>query len=66
MFSRPSDIKCSFVGSNIVSFQIIQIAEVYSEPSQISTMELFEKIVNGFELLNIFTKSSILVIPTGL
>ena len=46
--------------------QIIQIAEVYSEPSRTSTMELFEKMVNGFELLNIFTKSSILDIPTGL
>ena len=30
--------------------------EVYSEPNQISKMELFVKIVNGFQLLLIFVK----------
>ena len=65
MFSRPSDIKCSFVCSNFVLFRIMQIAEVYSEPSQTSTMELFAKIVKGFQVLTIFLKSSILDIRLG-
>ena len=29
MFSRPSDIKCSFVSSYFVSFRIIRTTEVY-------------------------------------
>ena len=41
MFSRSSDIKCSFEYSNFVLFRIIRIAEVYSEPSQISTIGAF-------------------------
>ena len=59
MFSRSSDRKCSFEYSNFVLFRIIRIAEVYSEPSQISTMELFAKIVKGFQLFTIFIKSFI-------
>ena len=60
MFSRPSDIKCPFVSSNIILFRIIWTAEVYSELSQTSTMELFAKIGKGFQLLTIFIKSIIL------
>ena len=48
MFSRPSDIKCSFVSSNFVLFRIIRTAEVYSKPSRTSTMELFAQISKGF------------------
>ena len=59
-FSRSSDIKCSFVCSNFVLFQIIRITEVYSESSQTSTMDLFAKIFKGFQLLTIFIKTSIL------
>ena len=47
MFIRPSDIKCLFVYSNFVSFRIVRIAEVYSEPSRKSMMELFTKKVTG-------------------
>ena len=65
MFSRPSDIKCSFVSSNFVLFRIIRTAEVYSEPSRTSTMELFAKIFKGFQLLTIFIKSSISDIRLG-
>ena len=54
------DINCPFVSSNFVLFRIIRIAEVYSEPSRTSTMELFPKIIKGFQLLIIFIKSSIL------
>ena len=54
------DINCPFVPSIFDLFRIIRIAEVYSEPSRISTMELFAKIVKGFQLLIIFIKSSIL------
>ena len=66
MFSSPSDIKCSFVCSDFVLLWIIQIAEVYSEPRTTSTMELFAKLVKGFQLLTIFIKSSILHIRLGL
>ena len=65
MFSRPSDTKYFFVSSNFVLFWIIQTAEVYSEPSRTSTMELFAKIVIGFQLLTIFIKSFILDILLG-
>ena len=65
MFSKPSDIKCSFVRSNFVLFRIIRIAEVYSEPSRTSKMELFAKLVLGFQLITIFIKSSILYIRLG-
>ena len=34
--------------------------EAYSEPCQTSNVVCFAKIVNGFEALNVFTKSSIL------
>ena len=60
MFSRPSDIKCSFVSSNFVLFRIIRTAEVYLEPIRTFTMELFAKIVKGFQLLTILIKTSIL------
>ena len=36
------------------------ISEAYAEPCQTSKMELFTEIVNGFEPLTIFAKSSIL------
>ena len=48
MFSRPSDIECSFVSSNSVLFRIIRTAEVYSKPSRTSTMELYGQISKGF------------------
>ena len=54
MFSRLAHIKWSFVCSNFVLFRIIWIAEVYSEPNRTSKMEVFPKIVSGFQLLNIF------------
>ena len=65
MFSRPSDIKCSFVSSNFVLLRIIRTAEVYPEPGQTSMIEPFAKIVKGFQLLTIFIKSSILDIRLG-
>ena len=65
MFSRPSDIKGSFLCSNFVLFRIIRIAEVYSEASQTFTMELFTKIVKGFHLLIIFIKTYILGVRLG-
>ena len=34
-------------------------------PSQTSKMELFAKIINGFQLLNIFAKISILDVRLG-
>ena len=34
MFSRSSDIKCSFVSLNYALFRIIRTVEVYSEPSR--------------------------------
>ena len=40
-------------------------AEAYSKLSQTSNMELFEKIVTGFKLLNIFAESSILDVWLG-
>ena len=35
-------------------------SEAYSEPCQISKMEVFSQIVNGFQFLTTFAKSSIL------
>ena len=40
-------------------------SEAYLEPSQASKMELFVKIVNGFEPLAIFAKSPILDVLLG-
>ena len=37
--------------------------ELYSEPSQISKMELSAKIMNGWNPLTFFAKSSILEVP---
>ena len=66
MFSRPSNIKCSFVCSIFILFPIIQTAEVYPEPSRISMIELFAKIIKkGFQLLTIFIKSSFFDIRLG-
>ena len=65
MFSRPSDIKCSFVSSHFVSFRIIRTTEVYWESNWTSTMKLFAQIVKGFQLLTIFIKSSTLDIRLG-
>ena len=62
MFSRPSDIKCSIVSSNFVLFRIIRTAEAHSELIRTSKMELFIKIVKGFQLLTIFIKSPILLL----
>ena len=39
--------------------------EAYSETSGTSTMEFFAKIVNGFQLLTIFAKSSLLDVRLG-
>ena len=36
---------------------ICQVSEVYSESSQMSKMELFAKIINGFQSVTIFSKS---------
>ena len=66
MFSRPSDIKCSFVSSNFVLFRIIRTAEVYSEHSRTSTVKLFAKIVKGSQLLTIFIKKLYLRYSTRL
>ena len=38
-------------------------SEVYSEPSQISKMTRFAKMVNGFQPFTIFAKRSILDLP---
>ena len=65
MFIRPSDIKCFFVCLNFVLFEIIPTGEVYSEPSRTSKMELFTKKFNGFFLLTIFAKNSILDVRLG-
>ena len=43
----------------------IVVSEAYSEPSQTSKIELFEKVVNGFQPLTIFEKSSILDVWQG-
>ena len=40
-------------------------SEAYSEPSRIYQTELFAKIVNGFQQLTIFAKSSILDVRLG-
>ena len=40
-------------------------SEVYSEPCQTYKMEIFGKIVNGFQLLTIFSPSSILYVRLG-
>ena len=39
---------------------LTRFADAYSEPSQISKMQLFAKIVNGIKLLTDFPKISIL------
>ena len=41
------------------------VTEVYSEPCQISKMELYAQIVNGFQPLTIIEKSSILDVWQG-
>ena len=45
----------------VLSGILQQLLETFSEPCQTSKMELFEKIVNGFQSLIIFGKSSILM-----
>ena len=40
-------------------------SKVYSEPSQVSEMKLFEKIVNSWKPLTIFSESSILCVWLG-
>ena len=40
-------------------------SEVYSEPCQTYKMEIFGKMVNGFQLLTIFSPSSILYVRLG-
>ena len=57
MFSRPSDIKYSFVSSSFVLFRIIQTAEVCLEPSR--------TFFQGFQRLPIFIKSSMLHFRLG-
>ena len=41
-------------------FSVAQGVEAYSQPSRTSKIELFAKIVNGFQSLTIFAKSFIL------
>ena len=48
----------------LLKFKIFN-TETYSEPSRISQMELFAKIVNGFQPLTIFARSSILDVRLG-
>ena len=43
-----------------MTVKILRATKVYSELSQTSKMELFVKIVNGVQSLNIFAKSFIL------
>ena len=47
---------CKMVGKKFA----LQFSKMYSEWSQTSKMELFAKLVHGFQLLTIFSKSSIL------
>ena len=42
-----------------------QLLEAHSEPSQVSKMDLFAKIVKGWKSLTIFAKSSILDVCLG-
>lgn len=44
---------------------MIKGSGAYSEPRHTSKMELFAKVVHGFQLLNIFVESSILDIQVG-
>ena len=44
----------------IITVSKPQVAEAYSEPSQMSRTEVFARIVNEFQPLIIFTESSIL------
>ena len=46
--------------ANLPGILFHNISEEYSESCQTSKMELFAKILNGFQLLTIFAKSSIL------
>ena len=48
-----------------VLFRIILMAEVYSESGRTSTMEIFVKIDQVFQLLTLFITSSILDIQLG-
>ena len=50
---------------NTKSTWLTSYSEAYSEPSLISKMELFAKIVKGFQPLSIFAKNSILDVPLG-
>ena len=43
----------------------VEIAETYSESCQVSARVIFAKIVNGFQLLTIFVKSSIVAVWQG-
>ena len=52
---------CAYIKNTINT----TVPEVYSEPSQPSKMELFGKIVNGFQSLTIFTKKLDLRCLTG-
>ena len=59
-FSPPLNIMYQYRGEFTVPRP-----EAYSEPSRISKMELFTKIVNGFQPLIIFSKSFILDVWLG-
>ena len=66
MFSRPSDIKCSFVSSNFVLFRIIRTAEVAIQRNIQNPVEhLRWSFLHSFHLSAIFIKSSILDIRLG-
>ena len=54
--NKNSPLRHSY-GVNLVELQ--RISEVYLEPNQTSTIELFAKLVKAFQLLTIFAKNSI-------
>ena len=52
--------KTPYQESVYVAIYEVILTKAYLEPCQTSQMELFLKIVGGFQLLSVFTKSSIL------
>ena len=49
----------------VLNIDDIMITEAYSEPCQISKMELFTKVVNSFHPLTIFAKRCVLDVRQG-
>ena len=56
---RHMNVICTF------NLNFVSITEVYSEPCKTSKMGLFAKTINGFQLLTIFVKNSILDVWLG-